>query len=337
MTMTNRQILFVSRPEKTPVESNFRLHEGTIDEPADGQVLIRSHYLSVDPYLRGLMNENAGYFTPARLGEVMQAGAVGKVVASRNPNFKEGDAVVGHWGWQEYALSDGSDLMPFDSSLGPLSTALGVLGMPGMTAYFGLLEIGRPKPDETVFVSGAAGAVGSLVGQIARIQGCRVAGSAGSDEKVAYLLDELGFDAAFNYRDVSDYAAVVRVACPQGVDVYFDNTGGPVTDAVFPQLNTGARVVVCGQIDQYNDPERAQGPRLLWHLIMKQARAEGFLVFQFLDRYPEGQRQMAAWISEGRISWRETVVDGIENTPKAFIGLFIGANVGKQLVRLVNE
>ena len=206
--------------------------------------------------------------------------------------------------------------------------------MPGMTAYFGLLEIGKPKPGETVFVSGAAGAVGSLVGQIAKIKGCRVVGSAGSQQKVDYLTGELGFDAAFNYKDVKDYAAKLQEVCPNGIDVYFDNVGGPLTDAVFTQINVGARIVVCGQIDQYNATRPPRGPRLFWHLIVKQARAEGFLVFQFASRFREGQQQVAQWIKEGKVKYQETIVDGLEYAPAAFIGLFHGENVGKQLVRV---
>jgi NADPH-dependent curcumin reductase CurA len=218
-----------------------------------------------------------------------------------------------------------------------MSTALGVLGMPGMTACFGLLEIGRPKPGETVFVSAAAGAVGSLVGQIAKIHGCRVVGSAGSPQKIDYLLGELGFDAAFNYREVKDYAGKLREVCPQGIDVYFDNVGGQLTDAVFTHVNVHARVVVCGQIEQYNATRPPRGPRFLWHLIVKRARVEGFLVFDFAHRFPEGQRQIAGWIKEGKVKYRETVSAGLASAPRAFIGLFHGENLGKQLVRLSQE
>jgi NADPH-dependent curcumin reductase CurA len=206
--------------------------------------------------------------------------------------------------------------------------------MPGMTAYFGLLEIGKPKAGDMVFVSGAAGAVGSLVGQIARIKGCRVVGSAGSPQKVDYLTGELGFDAAFNYKDLKDYPARLQAVCPNGIDVYFDNVGGPLSDAVFTQINVGARIVVCGQIDQYNATRPPRGPRLLWHLIVKRARAEGFLVFDFAGRFPEAQRQMAQWIKEGTVKYHESVVDGLENAAAAFIGLFHGQNLGKQLVRV---
>lgn len=209
--------------------------------------------------------------------------------------------------------------------------------MPGMTAYFGLLEVGQPKPGETVFVSGAAGAVGSLVGQIAKIAGCRVVGSAGSQAKVDWLVGELGFDAAFNYKEVNDYDAKLKEICPQGVDVYFDNVGGSLTDAVFSHLNLRARVAVCGQIDQYNATRPARGPRVLWHLIVKRARVQGFLVFDFASRFPEGQQRIAEWLNSGRIKYRETITDGLENAPKAFIGLFHGENTGKQVVRIAKD
>ena len=239
MTAKNRQIVLAARPEGLPKPSDFRLVETPIPELAEGQFLVKTNYLSVDPYMRGRISEAKSYAEPVQIGEVMVGGTVGTVVESRHPGYRPGEVVVGYWGWQEYAVSDGQGVERFDTSLAPMSTALGVLGMPGMTAYFGLLEIGKPKPGETVFVSGAAGAVGSLVGQIAKIKGCRVVGSAGSQQKVDYLIGELGFDAAFNYKDVKDYAAKLQEVCPKGIDVYFDNVGGPLTDAVFTQINVG--------------------------------------------------------------------------------------------------
>ncbi len=335
--MKNRQIVLTSRPRGLPQESNFRLVETDLPELGNGQFLVRTHYVSVDPYMRGRISEAKSYADPVALGDVMIGGAVGRVVESRHPRFKVGDVAVGYWGWQEYAISDGEGVYPFDTSVAPMSTALGVLGMPGMTAYFGLLEIGKPQPGETVFVSGAAGAVGSVVGQIAKLKGCRVVGSAGSPAKVDHLIQELGFDAAFNYKEVKDYAAKLDEVCPEGIDVYFDNVGGPLTDAVFTRINIRARIVVCGQIDQYNAEEPPQGPRLLWHLIVKRARAEGLLVFDFAEQFPAAQRQMAEWLQAGKIKYRETIVDGLENTPRAFIGLFHGENLGKQLVRVAPE
>lgn len=333
----NRQIVLRSRPERMPSQDNFELVETEIPEPGEGEFRIATEFISVDPYLRGMLREGKSYIEPVKVGDVMSSGAVGTVDLSRHPSFRTGDVVLGHWGWRESFVSDGNGVERFDPHLGPISTALGVLGMPGMTAYFGLLDIGQPNAGETVFVSAAAGAVGSLVGQIAKLKGCRVAGSAGSDEKVRYLLDDLRFDGAFNYKSTDDYGSALKEACPGGIDVYFDNVGGPLTDAVFPQLNMGARIVVCGQIDQYNSPEAPHGPRHLWQLITKQARAEGFLVFQFKDRYPEAQREIAGWLRDGKITYRETIAEGIENTPAAFIGLFKGENIGKQLVRVRGE
>jgi NADPH-dependent curcumin reductase CurA len=337
MAAKNRQIVLASRPQGAPQEANFRLVESEIPQPSEGQFLVKTHYLSVDPYMRGRISEAKSYADPVGIGEVMVGGTVGTVVESRHAKYQAGDVVVGNGGWQEFSLSNGEGVYRFDTSMAPMSTALGVLGMPGMTAYFGLLDIGRPQPGETVFVSGAAGAVGSVVGQIAKIHGCRAVGSAGSQDKVDHLVNDLGFDAAFNYKDVKDYAAKLQEVCPGGIDVYFDNVGGPLTDAVFTQLKLRGRVVVCGQIDQYNAEKPPQGPRLLWHLIVKRARAEGFLVFDFFSRFPEAMCEMAGWLQEGKLQYRETITDGLENAPRAFIGLFQGENLGKQLVRIVKD
>ncbi len=335
--MINRQIVLASRPEGLPQESDFRLIESDIPSPGDSQFLVKINYLSVDPYMRGRISEIKSYADPVEVGGLMVGGAVGTVVESRHLDYRPDDVVVGYWGWQEDVVSDGEGVHRFDTSLAPMSTALGVLGMPGMTAYFGLLEIGQPKSGQTVFISAAAGAVGSVVGQIAKIKGCRVVGSAGSPAKVKHLVEELGFDAAFNYKEVSDYGTKLQEVCPKGIDVYFDNVGGKLTDAVFQQINVGARIVVCGQIDQYNATRPPRGPRPLWHLIVKRARAEGFLVFDFAERYGEAQGQIAEWLSEGKIKYHETVVEGLGNAPEAFIGLFHGENLGKQLVRVVEE
>jgi NADPH-dependent curcumin reductase CurA len=269
-----------------------------------------------------------------KIGEVMTGGAVGEVIESRNPKFQPGDIVQGMFGWQQFAVSDGKEVRKVDPALAPVSTSLGVLGMPGLTAYFGLLEICRPKAGETVVVSGAAGAVGSLVGQIARIHGCRAVGIAGTDSKVLHLTDELGFDAAFNYKTTSDYRARLREMCPSGIDVYFDNVGGVITDAALWEINVGARIAICGQISQYNLEQPEMGPRLLWQLIVKRARIEGFLVFQFASRYREGLVQMAQWLKEGKLTYREQFEEGIENAPRAFLGMMRGENLGKQLVRV---
>ena len=332
--MLNKQIILAQRPEGLPKESDFKLVESPIPAPADGQILVRALYLSVDPYMRGRMNDVKSYAPPVKLGEVMVGGVVGEVAQSNHPQFQTGDVVEGFFGWQENAVSDGKGVRKIDPKLAPVSTALGVLGMPGLTAYFGLLEIGKPQAGETVLVSGAAGAVGSMVGQIAKLKGCRVVGVAGSDDKVDYLVRELGFDAAFNYKTTEDYLKKLKELCPDGIDVYFDNVGGPVTDAVFRILNVRGRVSVCGQISQYNLAKPEMGPRFLWKLIEKRARVEGFLVFQFADRYAEGLAQMAEWFNAGKIKLREDIVEGIENAPRAFIGMLQGQNTGKQLVKI---
>lgn len=331
----NRQILLAARPVGFPKDSDFKLVENPLPTPGDGQILVRSIYLSVDPYMRGRMNDVKSYAPPVQIGEVMGGGVVAKVVASNNPGFKEGDIVEGMFGWQDYAVSPGQGVRKIDPSLAPISTALGVLGMPGLTAYFGLLEIGKPKTGETVVVSGAAGAVGSIVGQIAKIKGCRVVGIAGGDDKIAYLTGELGFDGAFNYKTTSDYYEKLKELCPGGVDVYFDNVGGEITDAVFRLINPKARISICGQISQYNLEKPEMGPRLiLTSLLVRQARAEGFLVFQFLERYPEGLSQMAQWVKQGKLKYKEDIEEGIENTPRAFMAMLKGRNIGKQLVKV---
>jgi NADPH-dependent curcumin reductase CurA len=331
---TNKQITLAVRPVGFPKESDFRLVEAPVPTPGPGQFLVQSLYLSVDPYMRGRMTAAKSYAPPVELGGVMVGGVVGQVVESHHPRFAAGEIVEGYFGWQQYALSDGAGVRKVDPSLAPISTALGVLGMPGLTAYFGLLEIGKPQPGETVVVSGAAGAVGSLVGQIAKIQGCRVVGIAGTDEKARYVVEELGFDSAFNYKSARNYRAKLKTLCPQGIDVYFDNVGGVITDAVIPLLNVRARLVICGQISQYNLERPEMGPRWLWALIVKQARAEGFLVFQFADRFEEGIRQMAQWLKEGKLKYRENIIEGLENAPRAFIGMLKGENIGKQLVKV---
>ncbi|HWQ35668.1 MAG TPA: NADP-dependent oxidoreductase [Blastocatellia bacterium] len=335
--LMNRRIILAARPKGFPQESDFRLVEAPLPVPKEGELLVRILILSVDPYMRGRMNDVKSYAPAVQLGEVMVGGTVGRVIESHHPDFSAGDYVEGRLGWQEYAVANGSGLRKIDPHLAPLSTALGVLGMPGLTAYFGLLETGRPQPGETVVVSGAAGAVGSLVGQIAKIKGCRVVGIAGDDRKVDWLTGELGFDAAFNYKTVSDYTAELQRLCPAGIDVYFDNVGGAITDAVLLLLNQRARISICGQISQYNLEQPEPGPRPFGLLLVKQARAEGFLVFQFADRYDEGLRQMAAWLKEGKIKYREEFAEGLENAPRAFIEMLKGRNTGKQLVRIAAE
>ena len=330
----NRRITLAGRPEGFPSESDFRLVEAPVPQPGPGEALVRIGFLSVDPYMRGRMRDRASYAPPVGLGDVMTGGAVGKVIASNDPQLEIGDIVEGLLGWQEYAAVKPHEVRKVDPSLAPLSTAVGVLGMPGMTAYFGLLEVGQPKPGDTVVVSGAAGAVGSVVGQIAKICGCRVVGTAGSDDKIDYVTRELGFDAAFNYKTVTSYDAKLQELCPAGVDVYFDNAGGAFSDAVWRHIALRARIVICGQISQYNLEKAESGPRQIFQLIAKRARVEGFLVGDFRQHYPEAMRRMAAWIREGRIKYREELAEGIENAPRAFLDMMRGRNLGKQLVRI---
>jgi hypothetical protein len=316
-----------------PKESDFRMISTPRPTPAEGQFLVKTAFWSVDPYMRGRITGIKTYADPVLVGEVMQGGTVGEVVDSNHPKFALGDFVVGMWGWQEYAVLDGKGVQKLNPQLAPVSTALGVLGMPGMTAYFGFLEICRPKPGETVVASGAAGAVGSLVAQIAKIKGCRVVGIAGGDDKVEFIVKDLGCDAAFNYKTCNNYVTKLKELCPQGIDCYFDNVGGAITDAVFPLLNLFARVSVCGQISQYNLDKPEPGPRLLTYILVKQARVEGFIVTRWMERWGEGIAQMAQWLQEGKMTYREDVLQGFENIPQAFIDMLRGKNTGKMLIQ----
>jgi NADPH-dependent curcumin reductase CurA len=334
MAKMNRQVTLGSRPAGFPELSDFRLDSLPLPSVREGEVLVRSVFLSLDPYMRGRMSDAPSYAPPLRIGEVMTGAAVGIVVESRAAAFVPGDAVVGMLGWQEYAALPGGELRHVDPALAPISTALGVLGMPGLTAYFGLLDIGDPKAGETVVISGAAGAVGMVAGQVAKIKGCRVVGVAGSDAKVAWLVDSLGFDAAFNYRMAPDLGSKVESLCPDGVDVYFDNVGGEITDAVMRAINPGARIAVCGQISQYNLLKPEPGPRWMGQLIVKQAKVQGFLVSGYAARFPEGLDEMARWLKQGKLKYREDIARGLESAPEAFIGMLRGKNEGKQLVRL---
>ena len=327
-----REIRLVARPKGFPDEDLFELAETPIPDPAEGQLLVRNAYFSVDPYMRPRMNDVRSYVSPFTLGEAMTGGAVGRVAVSRHPGFDEGDWVQHGLGWREWALSDGSGVRKVDPTGAPVSTSLGALGMPGFTAYYGLFELGRPEAGETVFVSGAAGAVGSAAGQMAKIAGCRVLGCAGSPEKVAWLR-ELGFDHAFDYREQTLRDAV-ETAAPDGIDIYFDNVGGDQLEAAIGALRTRGRIVACGSISRYNDVEAAPGPRNMFMVVTKRLRIQGYIISDHYDGFGDFLARAQEWVREGRLHYRETVVDGIENAPKAFLGLLRGENVGKMLVKV---
>ena len=333
MTETYRRILLAARPSGLVDADTLRIDDtAAVPEPAEGQALVRVGHLSIDPTIRTWMDDAPGYLPPIGIGDVVRSGGIGEVVASRSDALAVGDTVFGMLGWQEYALVDGADgsMTVVPPGLDP-AVVLGVLGVTGMTAYFGITDIGRPQPGATVVVSGAAGATGSVTGQIARIEGAaRVVGIAGSAEKCAWLVDELGFDHAINYRD-EDVGARLRETCPDGIDVYFDNVGGTILDACLANLAMRARVVLCGAISQYNE-DRPVGPRNYLQLIVKRARMEGFLILDYLDRFPEAQMRMAGWVMEGRIQHREHVVDGLEHAGEALNLLFSGGNTGKVVV-----
>ncbi|KTG11581.1 NADP-dependent oxidoreductase [Haloprofundus marisrubri] len=334
MEDSNRSWYFAERPDGEPDADSFELREEPVPDPDAGDLLVRVGYLSVDPYMRGRMRDTESYAEPWDVGDVLKGGIVGEVVESKSEQYDAGDFVTGQGTWSEYSVVDADDVAPVDPEVADLPAYLGVLGMPGRTAYFGLLDVGEPKPGDTVVVSGAAGAVGSVVGQIAKLNGCYVVGFAGSDEKTQWLTDDLGFDAAINYKDTDDYGAALDDVAPEGVDVYFDNVGGPITDAVFTKLNLDARVAVCGQIAHYNDEDVPTGPRKLPLLIAPRAKVQGLLVGDYATRFGTASEQLAQWVANGEIAHRETVVDGLENAPDAFLGLFSGDNIGKQVVRV---
>jgi hypothetical protein len=328
----NRQIVLKRRPVGAPTPSDFALVDAPLPKPGDGEILCRTIYLSLDPYMRGRMNEGRSYARPVELGQVMVGGTVGQVVESKHPAFAPGDLVLGYDGWQEYAVSKGVGMRKLDPAQAPISTALGVLGMPGLTAYVGLLDIGRPRPGETVVVSAAAGAVGSAVGQIAKIKDCRAVGIAGSADKCAYVVRELGFDAGVNYK-TGDFPSALPAACPSRVDIYFDNVGGDVLKAVLRIINVNARIPLCGIISQYNAPEPPPGPNLA-PLLVNRALIKGFIVSDHLERTADFLAECTGWVREGRLKYREDIVEGLERAPGAFIGLLQGMNFGKLLVRV---
>ncbi len=337
MTSVNRALVLEDYPSGAPGARHFRLVETPLPEPGEGEVLVRSIYLSVDPYMRGRLRPGPSYAEPQKVGEVMVGEAVGEIIASRNARYSAGDFVTAGIGWQTHGAVRGEGLRKLDPEAAPISTALGVLGMPGLTAYFGTLEVLRPRPGDTLVVNAASGAVGAVVGQIARIGGCRVVGIAGSDDKCAYITTELGFDHAINHRTTTDMSGALADACPHGIDCYFDNVGGPITDAAIENLALGARVAICGQIAQYNDTDVATGPRNLRHFLVKRASLKGLLVFDWRDRYQEGLVRLQRWVRSGEVRYREDIVDGLEKAPDAFAGLMEGRNFGKQLVRVSDD
>ena len=337
----NRRIVLAQRPQGAPVPENFRLEKMPVPDPAEGQVLLRTEYLSLDPYMRGRMSDASSYAQPVEVGDVMVGGTVCRVEASRHPDFRKGEWVLAYSGWQDYALSDGSGLTRLGRNPQHASYALGIMGMPGFTAYMGLLDIGRPKQGETLVVAAATGPVGATVGQIGKLKGCRVVGVAGGSEKCSYAKSVLGFDACLDH-EALDFAQQLGHACTKGIDIYFENVGGKVFDAALPLLNTKARIPVCGLISQYNATRLPDGPDrlslLMRTILIKRLKVQGFIIFEdYGHRYDEFAKDMSGWLSTGQIKYREHLVDGLERAPDAFIGMLVGQNFGKLVVRVNDE
>ncbi|MFA8450375.1 MAG: NADP-dependent oxidoreductase [Bacteroidales bacterium] len=333
--MKNKQIILKSRPIGTPTNDNFEFQAIDIPTISKGEILIKSKFISVDPYMRGRMNDSKSYVPPFELGKALDGGVVAEVIESQSSKFQKGDYILGNLPWKIYNQANENKVQKISSLIQKPIHALGVLGMPGMTAYFGLLDITNPQPGETIVVSGAAGAVGSLVGQIGKIKGCRVIGIVGSDEKAGYITHELNYDQAFNYNTCKDLKTTLREVCPNGIDIYFDNVGGTISDAVISNINFGARISLCGQISLYNAKEIPVGPRLQPVLLTRSALMQGFIVKKYAERFPEGIQQMGQWIKEGKIISRENIISGFDNIPDAFLGLFRGDNIGKQIVEIL--
>ena len=330
----NRQVRLKSRPNGIPEARHFEIAEAPLAEPKEREFVVRNAFLSVEPAMRGWVNAAQNYATPVGIGEVMRSYTAGEVVASRHPGFKEGDKVTGQLGWQDYATTSGGGVRKIRDTDLPLSLALGVLGLNGRTAYFGLLDLGQPRPGDTVVVSTAAGSVGSAVGQIAKIMGCRTVGITGGAEKVRLCRQEFGFDAALDYKAEKDLASAVAAACVAGLNVYYDNTSGAISDAVMPHLAVGARVVICGTASIASWDPPPLGPRIERHLLVKRARMQGFVAFDFEHRTDEAVSRLAAWVREGKLRYREDILDGLEACPDAIAGLYRGDNLGKRLIRL---
>ena len=340
ITTINRRITLAARPQGAPKASDFATVDDPVPEPGDGEMLLRTVHLSLDPYMRGRMNDVKSYVPPIGIGQTMEGGAVSVVEASRHPEFSAGDVVFGYTGWQQYAISNGKGMRTVDPSIAPISTALGILGMPGLTGYVGLLDLGRPKEGETVVVSAATGAVGSLVGQIAKLQGCRVVGVAGAKEKCRYAVETLGLDACVSHRE-ADLASALRDACPDGIDVYYENVGGKVFDAVIGLMNVHGRIPVCGGIAHYNDTEPPSGPDRLAGamriILTRRLTVRGFIIFDHHHRIPDFARDVSGWLRDGRIVYKEDIVEGIDNAVEAFLGLLRGENFGKLIVRISDD
>ena len=332
MPEMNRQVLLKQRPSGMPVTDDFAIVEGPVPEPGDGQVLLRGIYLSLDPYMRGRISGQRSYARPVGIGEVIEGRVVGRVMRSRHPSLREGDYAFGGYGWQTHSAVDGGGLTKLDPAAAPISTALGILGMPGLTAYVGLKTIGQPKAGETVVISAASGAVGAVAGQLAKRDGCRVVGIAGGADKCRYVADELGFDACLDHRG-RDLGADLDAACPKGVDIYFENVGGAVQAAVFPRLNDFGRMIMCGMISEYNDVEPRPGPSLV-SVVRKRLKVQGFIVSDNAQLRPEYLALAAPLVRAGELKYREDIVDGLDNAPQAFIGLLQGKNFGKLIVKL---
>ena len=336
----NRRIVLAKRPTGLPGDETFRLETGEVPTPAADEIVAKTIYLSLDPYMRGRLNDAPSYTPPVQIGEVMTGGTVGQVTASRLDGFTEGDIVTGYGGWQEFAVFKAGDVRKVDPAIAPISTAVGALGMPGHTAYGGLKQIGQPKAGETLVVAAASGAVGAVVGQIAKIKGCRVVGIAGGDDKCAYVKDELGFDAAISHRD-PDFPEQLKASCPDGIDIYWENVGGPVFEAVLPLLNPFARIPVCGLIHWYNATELPMlpdpTPKLMRAVLVNRLRIQGFIVFDYNHLLNDFLTEVSAWIREGKLSYREDIRDGLENAPAALNDLLQGGNFGKMLIKVADD
>jgi NADPH-dependent curcumin reductase len=335
MSKLNHKFELAARPVGTPKRTDWAYREEPVREPVEGELLVEILYISLDPAMRGWMNEGKSYIAPVGIGEVMRAGALGRVIASKSSKFAVGDHVYGAFGVQEFAISNGIGITKVNAGAIPLPVFLGTLGMPGMTAYFGLLDIGRPEPGQTVVVSGAAGAVGSVAGQIAKLKGCTVVGIAGGAEKCDYIVKDLGFDAAIDYKS-EDVRKSLQKHCPKGIDVYFDNVGGEILDAALTQLARGARVVICGAISQYCNTTPIKGPSNYLSLLINRASMKGMVVFDYADRYPEAAREIAGWMAAGKLKSREHIVEGLETFPDTLLKLFKGENTGKLILKVAH-